>query len=171
MVHTTVICLGNDLVADDRAGKLVYDSLCRYELPEGVSLLWGQLDSINVMERCLDTRRLIIVDAVYQENPHGSVSLYTLSSLPSNPSGAVSLHGIGISEAFQIGSILYPGRLPDQMILVGIEGRNFSSIKPCTSEVADAIPKAVAIVNNIINSDSWFSIYIIVWQVVKKIWC
>ncbi|HBA87786.1 MAG TPA: peptidase [Geobacter sp.] len=145
--RTVVICIGNELIADDAAGYEVYCRLgavaARVEYC-GV----GGVDILPLLDGETD---LVVVDAVQLGAAPGTVHLLAWSELPqSGPE--ISAHGLGLREAIEIGRILTPEQVPERVTLVGIEGRCFNRTREfMTREVSQAIDRAVAAVRGLVE--------------------
>lgn len=145
--RTIIICIGNELVADDAAGFEIYSRLagCSARL-EYCSV--GGIDLLAMLEGETD---MIVVDAVQFGAPAGTIHVLPWDELPAD-SSAISSHGLGLREALEIGAILYPGTMPKNVTLVGIEGRCFNLTREhMTAEVRDAIDPAVTMIRKLLN--------------------
>jgi len=145
--RTIIICIGNELIADDAAGFEVYNRLAvsnaRLEFC-GV----GGIDLLPLLEGETD---LIVVDAVQLGADPGTVHVIPWDALPRSSSG-ISAHGLGLRETIEIGRLLYPQEMPQHITLVGIEGRCFNRTREhMTREVQDAIAVAVTTVQEIMG--------------------
>lgn len=143
---TIIICIGNELIADDAVGFEIYNRLagCKARL-EFCSV--GGIDMLPLLEGETD---MIVVDAVQFGEPPGSIHVIPWESLPSN-STAISSHGLGLRETIEIGKILYPEIMPERITLIGIEGRCFNRTREyMTAEVEGAIAKAVTTIEDFI---------------------
>jgi hydrogenase maturation protease len=90
---------------------------------------------------------LVLVDAVRFGSAAGTVHRNTLDSLPPTHHGAVSVHGLGIRELIDAGRILYPDRMPQNIVCIGIEGENFNQCgAPLSGSVQGAIRTAVEMI-------------------------
>ena len=135
-----VVCVGNSLVGDDAAGCAVYDSLVKEQLPDGVRVCLLGTGGISLLEMLAGESVLIVVDAVQFGARPGTVHILDWSELPQARSQAVSVHGLGLREAVDLGRILYPDAFPQKVLLVGIEGCSFDAIgSGLTAEVARAV--------------------------------
>lgn len=146
--RTIVICIGNELIADDAVGFEIFNRLagCNARL-EYCSV--GGIDLLPMLEGETD---LVVVDAVQLGAEPGSVHVVPWESLP-HDSSAISSHGLGLRETIEIGTLLYPERMPERMTLVGIEGRCFNLTREyMTTEVEAAIDTAVSIIKKLIKS-------------------
>jgi hydrogenase maturation protease len=144
--RTIIICIGNELIADDAVGFEIYNRLagCPARL-EYCSV--GGIDMLPLLHGETD---LIVVDAVQFGAAPGTVHVIPWDSLPSN-STAISAHGLGLRETIEIGTALYPQEMPERITLVGIEGRCFNRTREfMTSEVHDAIGTAITKIEELV---------------------
>lgn len=149
-----VVCVGNDLVADDAVGFEVYRRLTEPPLPPGVTLHYAAVGGIALLDYLTDEdSAMIVVDAVQFGAPTGTIHMLRWDELPDLGPGAISAHFIGLKETIDIGRLLYPERLPSMVTLVGIEGRCFNRTRDAMSpEVAAAVEPAVASVRDYIHT-------------------
>ncbi len=149
-----VVCVGNDLVADDAVGFEVYRRLTESPLPPGVTLHFAAVGGIALLDYLTDEdSAMVVVDAVQFGAPTGTIHMLRWDELPDLGPGAISAHFIGLKETIDIGRLLYPERLPSTVTLVGIEGRCFNRTRDAMSpEVAAAIEPAVASVREHLQS-------------------
>lgn len=142
MTEALVVCIGNDLVADDGVGHAVYGELKRRKLPEEVSLKLLGLGGMALLHEFRGEDTLVVVDAVQFGVSPGTVHLLEWDELPEAGSH-VSCHGIGIREAIEVSRKLYPENTPDNVFLVGIEGQCFDQLgKGLTAEVSASVRSA-----------------------------
>lgn len=144
--RTIIICIGNELIADDAVGFEIYNRLsgCNARL-EYCSV--GGIDLLPLLDGETD---MIVVDAVQFGAEPGTIHVIPWDSLPLS-SSAISAHGLGLRETIEIGSLLYPQSMPERITLVGIEGRCFNRTRDyMTSEVQTAIDRAVTKIEEIV---------------------
>ena len=145
MRRVLVVCIGNQLVADDGIGQVIYEQLCSRQLPDQVRLRFLGLGGIDLIEELAGEDVLLVVDGVQLGGKVGDIVELDWSELPASQGRPVSGHGIGVREAIEVIGRLYPERRPKKVILVGVEGGCFDKLGVGLSEeVAAAIPKAVA---------------------------
>jgi hydrogenase maturation protease len=146
--RTIIICIGNELIADDAVGFEIFNRLagCNARLEFcGV----GGIDMLPLFEGETD---LIVVDAVQFGAVAGTVHVIPWDSLPRD-SSAISSHGLGLRETIEIGETLYPGTMPEHITLIGIEGRCFNRTREyMTSEVCAALDPAVKTIEGLIQT-------------------
>lgn len=153
MADSIIICIGNALAADDGAGWRVYQELSLGELSEkSIDLRFLGLGGIDLLEELGGERQLIVVDAVQLGAQPGTVHCLNWDQLPEMTLRPVSGHGIGVREAIEVGRRLYPQRVPENIFLVGIEGKCFDQLgEGLTPLVEAAVPVAVAEVVRLVN--------------------
>lgn len=144
---TVVVCIGNELIADDAAGYEVFRRLAPVQAR--VEYLGvGGIDLLPLLDGETD---LIVVDAVQMGAPPGTVHVIPWELLPQSDS-EISAHGLGLRESIEIGRILWPERIPERVTLVGIEGRCFNRTREfMTRAVAGAIDGAVVTVRGLVQ--------------------
>ncbi|KJS03804.1 MAG: hypothetical protein VR65_00330 [Desulfobulbaceae bacterium BRH_c16a] len=148
-----IVCIGNELVADDGVGCAVYERLREMTLPDRVRLSFLGLGGIDLLEEFAGEELLVVVDAVQFGGAPGTIHQLGWDQLPAIRPRPVSGHGIGIREAIAVGKKLYPERVPEKIYLVGIEGSCFNQLGiGLTAEVARAVPEAVAAVVSLLNT-------------------
>ena len=141
--RTIIICIGNELIADDAVGFEIYSRLDGRLAGCNTRLEYCGVCGIDMLPMLDGETDMIVVDAVQLGSPPGTIHVIPWDSLPLN-SSAISAHGLGLRETIEIGSILYPQAMPERVTLVGIEGRCFNLTRDfMTKEVQDAIDKAV----------------------------
>ncbi len=142
-----VVCVGNDLVADDAIGYEVYSRLRMMELPAGARVEFAGVGGLALLDLLKgDERVLITVDAVQLGAAAGTIHCLSWDALPAS-SAAISVHGIGLKETVDIGKILYPELIPPVIVLVGVEGRCFNRMReamtPATAAAAEGAAEYV----------------------------
>lgn len=148
-----VVCIGNELVADDAVGYELYRLLQADQLPAAVRIEFCGVGGIALLELLTGQEELLlVVDAVHFGDPPGTVHCRPWDQVPALDGSAISAHGIGLKETISIGQTLYPERMPRQVLLVGVEGRCFDQLGGAmTPEVAAALPQALAVIRHALN--------------------
>ncbi len=147
-----IVCIGNELVADDGVGWVVHERLRQSELPGHARLDFLGLGGIDLLEEFDGEELLVVVDGVQLGAAPGTIHELGWEQLPGASPRPVSGHGIGIREAITVGRKLYPERVPKEIFLIGIEGKCFDQLGTgLTDEVARAVPHAVATVIRLVQ--------------------
>ena len=145
-----VVGVGNRDRGDDAIGPLVADAFAESISDVGTLVAEGDLSDL-AMKLHAD-QRVVIVDAMFSGRPPGSIiELDAMGDRLPVGAGLVSSHGVGLAEAVELGRLL--GRLPQQLIVVGVEGATFDQFADVTQDVVAAIPIVVARVAEILDVD------------------
>lgn len=126
---------------DDAAGLLVARRLkqlgwdAREQSGEVAALL-------AAFEQAGPNRTVILVDAVQSGARPGAVICWDASARPlPRESFHRSVHGLGVAEAVELARVL--GKMPDRLVIYGVEGANFAAgTAPCP-EVLAGVEEAV----------------------------
>lgn len=138
---------GNVLAADDGVGIRVIRELARLPLPRQVQLVEAGVAGLGLLDYFHGQQKAIIVDAVLAGREPGTVLCFRGSELPEQGLRSCSLHGLGLLEALQLGYRLEPGRMPGELVIVGVQAQRVDSWQEGLSpEVEAAVPKAIAAV-------------------------
>ena len=148
--RTIVVCVGNELIADDAVGFEIYNRLkgC------GARLEYCGVGGIDLLQLFNGETDLILADAVQFGAPPGTVHLVPWEKLEPSTT-AISAHGPGLRETIEIGRMLYPDSMPRRITLVGVEGRCFNRTRAfMTKEVSQAIDVAVKTILDMLQGGS-----------------
>ncbi len=137
-----VIGVGTPERGADAAGRLVAERL-QAAPPAGVAVLGLHGDALTLMETWAGAEAVVLVDAVVTGAPPGSVHRFDASErpLPARLT-ATSSHDLGLAEALELSRAL--ASLPPRVIVIGIEGDDFSAGSPLSPALRAAIGTATA---------------------------
>ncbi|GLV50288.1 hypothetical protein TBS_08630 [Thermobispora bispora] len=123
--RTVVIGLGNDWRGDDRAG-LETVRVLREELPAGgapgVAIVEGGGDLTELIDVWAGADLAVVIDAVRTGAAPGTVHRW--AGTAAAPGWRCSSHALGLADALGLGRAL--GRMPGELLLIGIEGERFA---------------------------------------------
>jgi hydrogenase maturation protease len=125
MTRTVVIGVGNPYRRDDAAG-LEVAARVRAAAPSGVEVLTHDGEPASLMDLWQDADVAYVIDAVPPNGTPGSVYQIHVGSepVPDHPRRDSS-HTIGLGDTVELARAL--GRLPGRLVLIGIEGADFSA--------------------------------------------
>lgn len=129
-----VIGCGNLDRGDDGAGVLVARRLrCL-----GIEAEEQSGESFSLMDSWHDCETVIVVDAICSGQAPGEIRIWDATAHPL-PKAALqcSTHAFGLYEAVELARTL--DRLPDKLLIYGIEGRQFAPGAPPSAEVEKAV--------------------------------
>lgn len=140
-----VLCLGNDLLADDALGILVADELRRGG-PPGVEILDTIEAGLALLDYLVGARRVLVVDTILTGSAEpGSIFEVAEGDLPILPGN--SPHYVGLFEARALGRMLGL-EVPDELEIVAVEGADCTSVGGAMDpRVREAIPRVLASVH------------------------
>jgi len=160
---TIVIGLGNPILGDDGVGWQAAEGVraALHSLgPEALRRIGPvEVDSLSLgglalMERMIGYRRAILIDALVTGAAPGRVFVFPLEELPEHAGGHMnSAHDTTLSQALRVGRAM-GARLPEQVLVVGVEARNlFEFVEELSPPVAAAVPAAVQAVLDLLCSN------------------
>jgi len=129
-----IIGCGNSDRGDDAAGVLVVRCLREF----GVEALEQSGDSLSLMDEWLACDDVILVDATAPNGAPGQIRVWNalVDPLPADKLSC-STHGFGVREAVELARVL--NRLPQSLLIYGIEGKHFSRDATLSPQVERAV--------------------------------
>jgi hydrogenase maturation protease len=142
-VSCAVIGLGNPYRRDDGIGPAVAAGIESLHLP-GVRVTVSDGEPVGLVTAWDGARLAVVIDAFHQvPGSPGRIHRLRADRLTSQGTGA-SCHGFGIPYALQLGRAL--SRMPGHLVVIGVEGADFSAGTGLSAAVTAALPGAVAAV-------------------------
>ncbi|NIR43609.1 MAG: hydrogenase maturation protease [Gemmatimonadetes bacterium] len=145
---TRVLCLGNELLADDAFGALVAGRLAAWTTPD-VDVVFTANTGFSLIDLLLDVDRLIVVDAIST----GSARPGTVRAVREGDVAEVSggsPHYIGLFEALALARALEMPAAREMAILVVEAADCFTVGGAMHPAVSAAVPKVVALVKEML---------------------
>lgn len=144
--RTLLVGIGNTFRGDDGVGPVVARGAAQALQSEGwpgsvdVTELADPASLVEVVEVA---ELVVVVDAMTSGAPAGSLLTIdaTIDPLPTDGWAAGGTHALGLAAAVELCRAL--GRLPDRLMVVGVEVANVSPGTELTPAVAAAVPDAV----------------------------
>jgi hydrogenase maturation protease len=142
-----VLCLGNELLADDALGAVVAGQL-RQVLPAAAEVVFTSATGFDLLDEVVGVSRLIVVDTIETgTRPRGTV--YLLREEDVQPVPGDSPHYIGLFETLKLGRKLQLD-VPQEVIIVAVEPADCLTVGGAISPaVQEAIPKVVSLVQRL----------------------
>ena len=143
MNKVLVIGVGNPYRRDDGAGVVVIDRLRQQGHPD-IEVVEESGEPVALIARWTDHPFVIMVDAVTSGAPPGTIARIECSNgtwQQGTSVSAASTHGLGIADAVELGGVLK--RLPERLLIFGIESADVSNGRGLTSAVAAAVDDVV----------------------------
>lgn len=120
----TIICIGNRFVEEDCAGLQVFDCIQEMRLlPSGIELFEGGLAGLNLLPLLEQGGRVVFVDAVKGFTRSGEIVILTHREILQCPGQSHFGHDAGLPYLLAILPKVCDGELPEDIVLLGLEGR------------------------------------------------
>jgi hydrogenase maturation protease len=147
---TLVIGVGNAWAGDDAAGLLVA-RMVGARAPAGVEVVEHEGEPTALLDMWAGARLAVVVDATSSGAEPGAVREFDASRqrLPAGFTGT-STHAFSLAQAIELARAL--DRLPERLVIVGVEGAGFSAGTPPAPAVTAALEQAAARVLALVGS-------------------
>ena len=141
MSRVVVIGVGNPYRGDDAAGLVAVERI-RSRVPAWVSVLPCEQEPSRIIDAWKGARAALVVDAVTSGAEPGTLHRIDASreSVPAHVFRS-STHAFGVGEAIELARAL--GRLPESIVVYGVEGATFAAGLGLTPRVETAVDDVV----------------------------
>ena len=122
-LRVRVLCFGNLLAGDDGFGVHVHRKLLEtLDAPQHFTLeiIDAGLLGMAALTYFEDCDHVIVVDALSDSGQPGRVRRLTLADV-SAPQSAFSAHALDLTHLFHVLPILFEGRVPPSIVIIGAE--------------------------------------------------
>lgn len=140
MAAAVVIGVGNRWRRDDAAGIAVIAGL-RDRVGDEVALMESDGEPTRLIDGFASGDVVVMVDAVVTGAEPGTIHRFTSEELPDRMGIGQSSHLVGLIGTIELGKLL--GRLPNGLVLIGIESTDFEHGEGMTDAVDAAVNAAV----------------------------
>jgi hydrogenase maturation protease len=148
-----IIGIGQSLRGDDAAGlaavRLWQERYCENNERSNLQVELAELPGIGLLSMLEGVGMAILVDAVCSGADAGTIRLLSSEQLDAFPNEAGSAHGWGVAETLALGEKIMPSTMPEKIIVIGIEGVDFSMGKPLSPDVELALPKVARLIEQL----------------------
>lgn len=139
--RAVVIGVGNPFRRDDGVGPAVLDALrARTDVPHCVRLLDSDGEPVRTILAWDGAQTAVVIDAVRTGAPPGTVHQLDPDALPDGGRVGGS-HALGPGESVLLGRAT--GRIPDRIVLIGVEVEDTAMGTGLTDAVAAAVGQVV----------------------------
>jgi hydrogenase maturation protease len=152
MKRIKILGFGNELVSDDAFGFHVIRELQAKSMHAGVEVKYLALCGLSLLDELDGEDVLILVDAFTLGNPPGTLYAYQWREIQELGCNPITGHELGIVEVLQIGHMLYPERMPQEIHLLGVEAAILDRFSlTMTPTVQAALLKVLELVQELVN--------------------
>jgi len=115
-----VIGIGNVLWADEGFGVRAVEALnAAFAFPDGVVLMDGGTQGLNLLEDVACSRRVLVFDAVDYRLPAGTLRVLRDDEVPAWGRAKISPHQTGFNDVLAHAAL--QGRGPDRITVIGVQ--------------------------------------------------
>jgi hydrogenase maturation protease len=148
-----IVCMGNELVADDGIAIRVGRALRRLGLPPSVRVEFQPHLGLDLIDLFRPGERFVLVDAMQTGAPPGTCRALDLAEVEELAGTPFCCHAMGLPEVLTVVRRVAPERLPTGLSFVGVEAAILDRFDPALSpEVAAALPGAVETVLRLLDA-------------------
>lgn len=120
-MKSLILCIGNRLLAEDSAALLVFDRLQQRSLPDNIRVIEGGLMGLNLLPLLEHGGRVVFVDCVSGFARAGTLIVLDQEEIIATGSEHYD-HNSGLAYVLSVLPKVYEGELPEEIVLIGIEG-------------------------------------------------
>lgn len=148
-----VIAAGNAFYGDDGVGAAVLEAIRKSDILPGVDLIDIRTDALALLDHLVPGEKTVIVDAARMGLEPGDVAAFRPEEAALRIRGDnLSVHGFGLAEVFAMARGL--GRLPDDVLIVGVEPARIEINCGLTDAARAAVARVLAIIEAEVGSDA-----------------
>lgn len=139
-----VLCLGNELLADDAFGGVIAQKI-RRQASEAVDVVFTANTGLSLLDYALNVQQLVVVDTIVTGRAApGTLMVFREGDLQAMPGG--SPHYVGLFDALSLARVLdLPA--PRDVRIIAVEAADCTTIGgPMSPAVKEAVPDALQLV-------------------------
>jgi hydrogenase maturation protease len=145
-LKTVIVGIGSLLRGDDAVGIRIAEAIERETLPPDVKVVTTTAAGLALLDLLTGHDRALIIDAIQtRDGKPGEVYRLGLDDIPA-PMHSFTVHDVSLRSALDTGRKMgLP--LPGEIVVLAVEVADVTPLREsCTSDVEEAIPKAVSLV-------------------------
>ena len=142
--HILILGVGNLLLSDEGVGVHVAQKMMDMHLPPEVHVVEGGTDGFGLAHVILQADRMILIDAVKEGGPPGSIYRFDIKDCPPYPDiFKTSVHQISILEVINLSSLI--GSTP-RTTIIGIEPACMEMGMELSPAVEAKVPRVIQMI-------------------------
>lgn len=147
-MKTLVLGIGNDILGDDAVGIHIARKVARLVKPEQADVRETGATGLNLIEMMSGYDKLIVADAILTDKITGSGTIHRLELKDlKETEGSITPHEAGLRNTIELGKQLFPGRMPQEVVIFGVQIQDVAEISlKMTPKVKATIPKVVKMI-------------------------
>lgn len=128
-----ILGCGNILASDEGVGIHAVRKMSEKKLPGGIKLKEVGRPGSFLLDYLMDADTVIVIDAVAKGLKPGTVFRFDSNEYPPEELLGFTIHGFNLVEAYKKGIKQYPDRMPEKIIVYGIEIKERGKFKTVLS--------------------------------------
>jgi hydrogenase maturation protease len=146
MKRVLIAGIGNVLLGDDEVGPCVASWMkANYSFPDGVEVEDLGTPALDFIDHLAGLDALIVVDAVNNSEPPGTITEYRKEDLMRNLPAVRMDHSPAVTESLMAAEIFF-GVSPPEVLLIGITGKSYAAQCALSAPVSQALTSTVSAV-------------------------
>ncbi len=147
-----IIVAGNPFYGDDGVGAAVLEGIRERRLLPGAELIDIHTDALALLDHLVPGEKHIIIDAAQMGLDPGDVVAFRPDEVKLRiQQDNLSVHGFGLAEAFAMAETI--GRMPEDVLIVGVEPERIEINRGLSDVVAAAVPRVLSILQAEVQPD------------------
>lgn len=143
-MRVVILGIGNILLGDEGVGVRAVEALRQqYHLPPTVEVLDGGTSSMTLLEELAELDVLIVLDAILAGKAPGTVIRLAAEAVPVFFRTKLSPHQISLADV--LASLEFMGRLPKEVVVIGVQPLNMDLGLALTPTIAATLPELLSL--------------------------
>lgn len=141
-MRALILGIGNIILGDEAVGVRAMEAVvAAYRLPEGVTAVDGGTSAMELLEDIADLDLLLVLDAILTDDPPGTVVRLAGGQVPVFFRSKLSPHQISLADV--LASLEFMGRLPKDVVVIGVQPEAMDLSLEMSPVVAAQVPRLV----------------------------
>lgn len=147
-----IFAVGNSFYGDDGVGSVVLDRIGEEDLFPGAEIFDAHTDALSLLDRLVPGELNVVIDAAHMGLEPGQVAGFGPQDVRLKiQSDHLSMHGFGLAETFTLAERL--GKLPERVLIIGVEPERIEINCGLSAVVARAVPQVISIIQAEVGAD------------------
>ncbi len=135
-----ILGCGNILASDEGAGIHAVRKMNKYRMPNKVKILEIGRPGTFLLDYIIEAQCIYLIDAMVRGEEPGTIYRFETNGYPPEELLGYSIHGFNLVDAYKLGMKQCPEKMPDKLIIQGIEIKERGKFK---SKLSPPVKKGV----------------------------
>ena len=147
-----IFAVGNSFYGDDGVGSVVLDRIGEENIFPDAEMFDAHTDALSLLDHLVPGELNVVIDAAHMGMEPGQVAGFGPKEVRLKiQSDHLSMHGFGLAETFNLAERL--GKLPERVLIIGVEPERIEINCGLSPVVARAVPQVISIIQAEVQSD------------------